>query len=722
MLKNILADIDHHLDRDTDYRVGVLITHIVIVIGVCMVIFQLKAPLLFNGLDGAFLRTVFQKQMEWTIPSLTFTVNPLQGMGTLYYLNPWFSPALSSSFLLFGGEIHPVVVYTIVSLELFLSVIFLGFSFRLNASAVYLAAWGLTLCALPFVSVYRLYPIAAMQPIYGELFAAQSFIVGLYNLIGRVSFLRSFVCGLTILGLFLVEVLEFPYHLSIYGPVVFVFFFAMFLHASKVERRAKGLFLIIAAVLCTFIVCFFIGQILYTMSLFYGKELLQCYSTEWAFISIVFHDDSIGKPLFYLYLFGAILVLLRHSGMLRLVALLSLILTGLILLTGLIFHVFLTRYQGPPTLYIEFYLWPYYFLLSGYALVYMAWFLGAYLQAANLFHASRFAKMHRWRVHPLTLVPPAAVMILAFGTAPGDNPWPFPPRKTEIVSTLEKEVSLRPGTLFRGYVATLTGFDDKPKGVTWSDITTFDHNLNKAVGNDYRTVGLWHYGIPTLFEYTSLITPPYYFMMTRLLTRPQDKQIRGVLILTKFEERYLQSLGVRFVITDYPIERPMLLSEPGLEGGLVRLYELPDANLGGYSPVRPILRRTPDEALAEIHSESFDFHEDLVVSEPLPLPLVHAAAVRTSYLGDGMRVTASSPGASLLLLPLQYSHCLRLTVCHADSTEQPRLYRVNVLQAGLYFQGNVEIDLTAEYGPFLDTLCRLEDSRDFWQLGSDATH
>ena len=148
----------------------------------------------------------------------------------------------------------------------------------------------------------------------------------------------------------------------------------MFLHASKVERRAKGLFLIIAAVLCTFIVCFFIGQILYTMSLFYGKELLQCYSTEWAFISIVFHDDSIGKPLFYLYLFGAILVLLRHSGMLRLVALLSLILTGLILLTGLIFHVFLTRYQGPPTLYIEFYLWPYYFLLSGYALVYMAWF------------------------------------------------------------------------------------------------------------------------------------------------------------------------------------------------------------------------------------------------------------------------------------------------------------------------------------------------------------
>ena len=57
---------------------------------------------------------------------------------------------------------------------------------------------------------------------------------------------------------------------------------------------------------------------------------------------------------------------------------------------------------------------------------------------------------------------------------------------------------------------------------------------------------MWWYDIPTLMQYSPLITPPYYLLLTEFLSRPADRQIRSVLVLTHPNERMLSIVGCPF--------------------------------------------------------------------------------------------------------------------------------------------------------------------------------
>jgi hypothetical protein len=70
----------------------------------------------------------------------------------------------------------------------------------------------------------------------------------------------------------------------------------------------------------------------------------------------------------------------------------------------------------------------------------------------------------------------------------------------------------------------------------------------------------------------------------------------------------------------------------------------------------------------------------------------------------GYRIEADSPGTSLLVLPVEYSHCLR-------AGNPPRLMRANLAMAAILFSGRVEGTLMFRYGP-LSSRCRIEDWRD----------
>src|SRR5262249_37918249 len=76
----------------------------------------------------------------------------------------------------------------------------------------------------------------------------------------------------------------------------------------------------------------------------------------------------------------------------------------------------------------------------------------------------------------------------------------------------------------------------------------------------------------------------------------------------------------------------------------------------------------------------------------------------------GYRIEAESPGTSLLVLPVEYSHCL-----HADLTttaaNPPRLLRANLTMVAILFGGHVEGTFKLRYGP-LSSRCRIEDWRD----------
>ena len=83
-----------------------------------------------------------------------------------------------------------------------------------------------------------------------------------------------------------------------------------------------------------------------------------------------------------------------------------------------------------------------------------------------------------------------------------------------------------------------------------------------------------------------------------------------------------------------------------------------------------------------------------MLSTALDGPLVPAHNMRLSLIRGGLHVSGSSDGTSLVVLPQQFSHCLR-----ARDTGV-RLVRSNLLMTGMIFSGNVDTDIVLDYGIF----------------------
>ena len=97
------------------------------------------------------------------------------------------------------------------------------------------------------------------------------------------------------------------------------------------------------------------------------------------------------------------------------------------------------------------------------------------------------------------------------------------------------------------------------------------------------------------------------------------------------------------------------------------------------------------------------------ISAPVDTPLVPAGDMRLSIIRGGLHVTGRSDGTSLVVLPQQFSHCLRARDGRA------RFVRANLMMAGMVFSGDVDTDVLFDYGLF-SPACRRADLADMKQL------
>jgi hypothetical protein len=76
----------------------------------------------------------------------------------------------------------------------------------------------------------------------------------------------------------------------------------------------------------------------------------------------------------------------------------------------------------------------------------------------------------------------------------------------------------------------------------------------------------------------------------------------------------------------------------------------------------------------------------------------------------GLSLNAESEGESLLVLPVQYSHCWVAT--------DPRVtfFRANLMQLGLRFSGRLASEIKLKFGPFWHSYCRRQDAHDAERL------
>jgi hypothetical protein len=281
-----------------------------------------------------------------------------------------------------------------------------------------------------------------------------------------------------------------------------------------------------------------------------------------------------------------------------------------------------------------------------------------------------------------------------------NEPWPDEP---ELRKFFVDNIGLGADRQFRGSASFSTGGVD-----------------------EFRTLSsLWLDRVPTANEYSQLVSPQSIYLLKRLFKKDLRSELNwfrpsagaGASYPVLF--RTLQAMGVRYIsgydrVPDAEAARLPSVSlprRPYLEPEAAWLiYELPDVNVGNYSPTEVMIAGSAAEIVTVIQSANFDYTRQAALSTALPRPLRRASNMRLSIDRGGLHVSGHSDGTSLVVLPQQFSNCLR---AH-DS--RVRLIRADLMLTGLVFSGDIDTEITFNYGIF-SPQCRRADLADITQLG-----
>jgi len=273
-----------------------------------------------------------------------------------------------------------------------------------------------------------------------------------------------------------------------------------------------------------------------------------------------------------------------------------------------------------------------------------------------------------------------------------DLPWPNEP---ELGQFLSDRIGLAAGRQFRGSL----------------DIWDFDLSL---------LADLWTRGIHTIHEYSQLVTPQGLYVAHVLLNQQGGLNWFLPNRATPWDtySKVMQLFGARYYLVlngpSAPAEKAgySLSTMPHHQGqapGLWYVYEFPRPNMGDYSPTEVVTAGAGTEIMAAIGAPGFDFTKQVVLTARLSEPLVPALDMRLSVIRGGLHVSGKSHGTSLVVLPQQFSHCLRAR------DGRVRFVRANLLMAGMIFSGDIDSDILFDYGIFSPG-CRRADIADMKHL------
>jgi hypothetical protein len=119
----------------------------------------------------------------------------------------------------------------------------------------------------------------------------------------------------------------------------------------------------------------------------------------------------------------------------------------------------------------------------------------------------------------------------------------------------------------------------------------------------------------------------------------------------------------------------------------VVIHELPEVNIGNYSPTEITTARSARLIVAALGAANFDFARQAIVSVDVRERLVPTRQMKMSVIRGGLHLSGQSGGTSLVVLPQQFSNCLRAR------DGRVRLVRANLIMTGVIFSGALDTDI-----------------------------
>ncbi|ARJ66504.1 hypothetical protein WV31_12910 [Magnetospirillum sp. ME-1] len=286
---------------------------------------------------------------------------------------------------------------------------------------------------------------------------------------------------------------------------------------------------------------------------------------------------------------------------------------------------------------------------------------------------------------------------------PGALPTTLP---GELLSTLDP-LRIQPGQPFRGATASMIGFNSGELAVS--------RPFSNAKIAQLET--LWRQGIPTLEEYSQLVTSPSYLVVSRILAGRGDNHMRNLLIPRRINPALMKALGVRMVISNTPLSEGVPIGHFTDERGQdFYIFEWPDYNYGNYSPTNIIPVNSASEAISRMAEGDMDYRNNVIVQngDIDATPLTKATFSEIVFNADSkIDLAAGSTGTSIVIIPIQFSRCL-----YVDG-DDVYLFRANLMETGILFKGKIQVRITNRFDIF-HPACRLRDISDMKRLDITA--
>ncbi len=608
------------------------------------------------------------------------------------------------------------IIGTVFSLNLFYRTLFAGLVALLLTIPVGLDH------VLPFLPPLFLNHQFVLAFWWGEAPILMLFSVILFLLIGRQ---RSFIKNVSAsagfgVGAFAV-VLAYPVGAVFFVPILALYCLALFVTSESRREllwKAVASALVLAIMIIVRVPQFLYNLFSYAFGAYFFDLTPEGISLPGNFLFLGHINDLRGLFLWLVSFAALALAALKGHGALRRLAIAALVCeAGIIAVTTVNLWVWQAPLAGAYAELAHAPLWASFFVL---ALLVVARMLDqrAVQSASKAVSAStpalKLAVEHRAWVYSLVL----ALLVLVYWVhnQPGIRYFAdYPPNEPPSVRFLERELALKPGAPFRGRLLVLVAATLDQNGeriqqeqpLHWVSLyVNLSLKYGRPLGNDHY-FDLLPFGIPITNEYAYWTGPPTFTFFRVFFGKEGEVFGRGWFVLSRFDLRLARLAGVGMVLSDAP-EMPgatLVYTERVVDSDL-RLFRVDDTNAGQYSPTRPRRAETAGEAIAAIRSEGFDPKTDVVIETEISADLQPAGRVSVTVdRGPTLIVHASSPGASLLALPFEFSHCLQLQTDQATAQLMP----VNLQQTGLLFRGDVTARITYRFGLFHQSRCRADD-------------
>jgi len=707
-------------------------------------LFRMNSPGLFWGFDPQSILALFGVQYRLSDVLFGLGGDFVNGLGNVFAPpNPRWFPSVLLTWNTSGVIEDAPLAYAIGATELFAATLVCGRALGFGLAVSIAAGWFITLWTWPLFVPPKIVTIWFFSPTHAEILSVSVIVTTAILSIAPRSIWR-FILLMTITFLGLTQiVVGHPTSLVLVAPVMTTSGVIAVLLSSTPGERLTILFCwAVVGIACLILgyAPYLWGLLAYTSSAFFPETSIVPHTLYSGVTTLLLwtpvSDLSATSILTAERLFvgggivGSIALLMLGSAGQRRLALTVLITEGVALSSGFT-NYFLNYWFGPRTWYFELMLFPYFAL--GFCFLVFLPAQYALRTAQIFFSSSAFRRVPSLADRTVAILLPVLISVYALAKGPvlseqgrRYTPYmlasPFPQAETPITRILHAEAKLVPGQRFRGRVAVfMARFPEARDLPGLASLMPFFSLL--ATGNLHHGPGLWQDDIPTLFEYNRLRSPVRYaFERYFLYSDDIGRSWRVDVNL-----RVLSAIGVRFIITDFPILGPKLRLEltiptppsarqliapslPTLKSFQLYLYELEDVNLGQFSPTEVNKKQDASSILAALADTASDLNHTVFGVAPVSGPLRKADMESVTIVRDGYRIRASSEGLSILLLPFEFSHCLN--VVNRTAGPAPRIFRADLLLTGVLFDRRLDGDIVFRAGPGIGARCRLQDLDD----------